>query len=89
MIEFQRLAENIKNNYRKKLVNKNAKVLFENKMKSGNKYFGRDEYFNSVIVVSENDLTGLIRNVKILKDGNQNSLFGEIASNIDQKNYAA
>ena len=88
MIEFQRLAENIKNNYRKKLVNKNAKVLFENKMKSGNKYFGRDEYFNSVIVVSENDLTGLIRNVKILK-GNQNSLFGEIASSIDQKNYAA
>ena len=88
LIEFQRLAENIKNNYRKKLVNKNAKVLFENKMKSGNKYFGRDEYFNSVIVVSENDLTGLIRNVKILK-GNQNSLFGEIASSIDQKNYAA
>ena len=86
LIEFQRLAENIKNNYRKKLVNKNAKVLFENKMKSGNKYFGRDEYFNSVIVVSENDLTGLIRNVKILK-GNQNSLFGEIASSIDQKNY--
>ena len=46
-------------------------------MKNGNKYFGRDEYFNSVIVESDNDLTGKIKNVKILK-GNQNTLFGEI-----------
>ena len=27
-------------------------------MKSENKYFGRDEYFNSVIVESNNNLTG-------------------------------
>ena len=46
-------------------------------MKNGNKYFGRDEYFNSVIVKSNIDLTGKIKNVKILK-GNQNTLFGEI-----------
>ena len=88
LIEFQRVAENIKTNYRKKLINKTAKVLFENKMKSGNRYFGRDEYFNSVIVESENDLTGKIKDVKILK-GNQNTLYGEIASNLDQSNYAA
>ena len=88
LIEFQKIAENIKNNYRKKLINKNAKVLFENKMKSGNRYFGRDEYFNSVIVESNKDLTGLIKNVKILK-GNQNTLFGEVNSNLDQTNYAA
>ena len=57
-------------------------------MKNGNKYFGRDEYFNSVIVESNNDLTGKIKYVKILK-GNQNTLFGEIISNINQTNYAA
>jgi len=72
----------------KKLINKNAKILFENKMKSGNRYFGRDEYFNSVIVESNNDLTGMIKNVKILK-GNQNTLFGEVISSMDQTNYAA
>jgi len=88
LIEFQRVAENIKTNYRKKLINKTAKVLFENKMKSGNRYFGRDEYFNSVIVESEIDLTGMIKDVKIIK-GNQNTLYGEIASNLDQSNYAA
>ena len=49
---------------------------------------GRDEYFNSVIVESNNDLTGKIKNVKILK-GNQNTLFGEIISNLKQTNYAA
>ena len=64
------------------------KVLFENKMKIGNRYFGRDEHFNPVIVESNEDLTGKIKNVKILK-GNQNTLFGEIASNLNQTNYAA
>ena len=88
LIEFQRIAENIKSNYRKKLIQKKVKVLFENKMKSGNKYFGRDEYFNAVVVESRNDLTGMIKTVKIL-NGNQNTLFGEINSSINQTNYAA
>ena len=57
-------------------------------MKNENKYFGRDEYFNSVIVESNKNLTGKIKNVKILK-GNQNTLFGEIISNFNQTNYAA
>ena len=57
-------------------------------MKSGNRYFGRDEYFNSVIVESDKDLTGLIKNVKILK-GNQNTLFGEVTSDTNKTNYAA
>ena len=86
--EFQRVAENIKTNYRKKLINKTAKVLFENKMKSGNKYFGRDEYFNSVIVESRTNLIGMIKSVEIFKV-NQNTLFGEIVSNISNTNYAA
>ena len=88
LIEFQRIAENIKKNYKKKLIKKTLKVLFENKMKSGNFYFGRDEYFNSVIVESVNDLTGMIKEVKILK-GNQNTLFGEINSNLSQTHHAA
>ena len=57
-------------------------------MKSGNKYFGRDEYFNSVIVESNNDLTGKIKNIKITK-GNQNTLYGEMSSSSNQSNYAA
>ena len=57
-------------------------------MKSGNRYFGRDEYFNSVIVESDQDLTGKIKKVKIIK-GNQNTLYGEIIQNFNQNNYAA
>ena len=53
-----------------------------------NKYFGRDEYFNSVIVKSENNLIGKIENIKILEI-NQNTLFGKVISNFDQKNHAA
>ena len=88
LIKFQRIAENIKNRYRKNLIKKTVKVLFENKMKSGNRYFGRDEYFNSVIVESNSNLSGKIMNVKILK-GNLNTLYGEIISNLSQTNYAA
>jgi tRNA A37 methylthiotransferase MiaB len=57
-------------------------------MKSGNRYFGRDEYFNSVIVDSDKDLTGFIKDVKIL-EGNHNTLFGEVISTINQTDYAA
>ena len=88
LIEFQNIAENIKINYRKNLIKKNVKVLFENKMKIGNRFFGRDEFFNSVIVQSNNNLSGKIRYVKILK-GNQNTLFGEVVSNFNQNNNAA
>ena len=88
LIEFQNIAENIKINYRKNLIKKNVKVLFENKMKIGNRFFGRDEFFNSVIVQSNNNLSGKIRYVKILK-GNQNTLFGEVVSNFNQNNHAA
>ena len=88
LIEFQQAAESVKKKYRKKLIRKTVKVLFENKMKKEDKFFGRDEHFNSVIVDSKYDLTGKIKNVKILK-GNQNTFFGEIISNQKQTNYAA
>ena len=88
LIEFQEIAEDIKKNYREKLMKKTVKVLFENKMQSGNRYFGRDEHFNSVIVESADELTGQIKNVEILR-GNQNTLFGKIVSKLNQTNYAA
>ncbi len=88
LINFQNIAEKIKMNYRKTLINNKSKVLFENKIQNENKYFGRDEYFNSVIVQSNNNLTGEIKDVKILKI-NHNTLFGEIISNLNQKDYAA
>ena len=88
LIKFQHVAENIKTSYRKNLIKKTVNVLFENKMKSGNRYFGRDAHFNAVIVESNDDLTGKIKNVKILK-GNQTTLYGEITLNLDQTNYAA
>ena len=88
LTEFQLIADNIKKNYRKKLINKTTKVLFENKMNISNRYFGRDEFFNSVIVESNHDLIGQIKDVKILK-GNLNTLFGEIISNLNENNYAA
>ena len=54
---FQNIAEKIKLNYKKKLLNKVVKVLFENKMsKEKNKYFGRDEYQNPVIVYSKKNI---------------------------------
>ena len=67
LVIFQRVADEVKTKYRKKLVNSTATVLFENKARESKKYFGRDEYFNSVIVNSNENLTGKIRNVKIDK----------------------
>jgi len=88
LITFQNTAEKIKTEYRNNLVNKISTVLFENKTKNQNKYFGRDEYFNSVIVQNEDNLIGKIKKVKIQKV-NQNTLFGEVITNFHQKNYAA
>ena len=65
-----------------------SNVLFENKTKEGNKYFGRDEYLNSVIVKSKENLIGKIKKVKITS-GNHNTLYGEIFINLNQDNYAA
>ncbi|MDB9802535.1 tRNA (N6-isopentenyl adenosine(37)-C2)-methylthiotransferase MiaB [Pelagibacteraceae bacterium] len=88
LMNFQIVAEGIKTEYRKNLINKVSTVLFENKTKNENKYFGRDEYFNSVIVKSDVSLIGEIKSVKILNI-NRNTLFGEIISNLNQKGCAA
>ena len=88
LISFQRIAEEIKTKYRKTLIGGISNVLFEYKTKEGNKYFGRDEYLNSVIVTSNENLVGKIKRVKITT-GNHNTLYGETLSNLNQNNYAA
>ena len=74
--QFQTIAEKIKTDYRKDLIGKTFNVLFENRIKNENKYFGRDEFYNSVIVESDKDLIGKIIDIKVLQV-NQNTLFGE------------
>ena len=85
---FQNISKTIKTEYRRKLLTKTLPVLFENKTRDVNKYFGRDEHFNSVIVESNENLTGKIKNIKIIKL-NQNTLFGEINSKLIHKDFAA
>ncbi len=76
---FQNTSNDVKSEYRNQLVNTIVNVLFENKVKDENKYFGRDEHFNSVIVESNTELSGEIKEVKI-NNCNQNTLFGEVVS---------
>ncbi len=85
---FQEIAGGIKLKYRKNLFGKKALVLFENRMKNTNKFFGRDEYSNAVVVRSDEDLIGKIKEVKIV-NGNQNTLFGEDYHKFNKKEYAA
>ena len=77
---FQELSDKIKKEYRKNILNNSCLVLFENKLKNQNKYFGRDEYSNSVIVENKVNLSGKILNVKVDKFNN-NTLFGKIDYN--------
>lgn len=87
LVIFQKEAEKIKLQYRRKLLDKESLVLFENKLKNS-KYFGKDEYSNSVVVESDENLIGQIRKVKII-NGNQNTLFGNIQNISSNKNFAA
>ena len=83
---FQNIAENIKINYKKQLLNQIVKVLFENKMeKVKDKYFGRDEYQNPVIVVSKKNIIGQEKKV-LIKKFSQHTIYGEI---IDTGNFLA
>ena len=88
LVIFQRVADEIKTKYRNKLVNSTTNVLFENNTKDLDKYFGRDEYFNSVIVDSSENLAGKIRKVKI-NSCNHNTLFGEVILENKPKEHAA
>ncbi len=87
LIIFQKIAEEIKLKYKKSLINKKSLVLFENKVNGKNEFFGRDEFSNSVIVKSHENLVGKIENINIF-DGNRNTLFGTRVIN-DKGEFAA
>ena len=74
---IQQLLQFYQVEHKKEFLNKSVEVLFENKLKDQKKYFGRDKYLNSVIVESEEDLTGRVFDVKIV-NFNHNNLFGKI-----------
>ena len=89
LMQFQKIAEDIKLKYKKSLINKNTTVLFENKMKNKkDEYFGRDEFSNPIIVRAKHNLEGEIRKIKIIS-GNQNTLFGEIIEQNETREFAA
>tara|TARA_B100000886_G_scaffold339896_1_gene306858 strand:- start:2602 stop:3975 length:1374 start_codon:yes stop_codon:yes gene_type:complete len=87
---FQNRAREIKINYRQNMFNKKSMVLIENRIGENDEFFGRDEYSNSVIIKSNENLSGKIMEVKIQK-GNQNTFFGEInhRPKIERKDFAA
>ena len=85
---FQKIADEIKLKYRLNLVKQKSSVLFENRVGSKNEFFGRDEFSNSVIVKSDEDINGKIKDV-IIKSVNRNTLFGEINQKINRNNFAA
>ena len=75
--ELQSLLFQNQIDHNKSLENEEIDVLIENKISDQNKYFGRNEYFNSVIFnANENDI-GKIVKVNI-DNSNQNTLFGKI-----------
>ena len=79
----QRLFNN-QININKSLENTVVDVLVENRMKDKSKLFGRSEYMTSVLFNGNDDLIGKIVKVKII-NSNQNTLFGEIAGQLNQK----
>ncbi len=86
LVLFQKIAERIKLDYKKNLLNQSVKVLFENKMnKEKEKYFGRDEYQNPVIVFSKKNIVGQEKRV-LIKKFSQHTIYGEL---IDSDNFLA
>ena len=85
---FQKKAEEVKMRYRKNLFNKKCFVLFENELKDRPGFFGKDEFSNSVIVKSSENLKGKIKKVSIM-NGNNNTLFGSILKKENKRDFAA
>tara|TARA_Y100000739_G_scaffold21052_1_gene16570 strand:- start:431 stop:937 length:507 start_codon:yes stop_codon:yes gene_type:complete len=65
----------------KSMENKKIEVLVENKISSQNKLFGRNKFLSSVIFKGNENLVGSLVDVKITSS-NQNTLFGEIKTNM-------
>ena len=82
LVELQSLLFKNQIDHNKSLQNNEIKVLVENSIKDQNKYFGRNEYFNSVIFDAHQNDIGKIVKVYI-KNTNQNTLFGKIKNKME------
>ncbi len=80
LIEIQKYLFSYQLNMNKSFEDKSIDVLIENEMKGQNKLFGRNKYYNSVILRGDKNNIGKTTKVKI-KSCNQNTLFGEIENN--------
>ena len=77
LLELQSYLFQNQVNHNKSLENTSIDVLVENKIKEQNKFFGRNEYFTSVIFDAEDNDIGKIIKINVEKS-NQNTLFGKI-----------
>ena len=77
LIELQSLLFNNQREHNQSLQDREIDVLVENQIKDQNKLFGRNEYFNSVILDGEKKFIGSTIKV-LIQNSNQNTLFGKI-----------
>ena len=81
LVELQSYLFKNQIDHNKSFENQNINVLVENKIESQKKYFGRNEYLNSVIFNGNKNDIGKIVKVNVEKS-NQNTLFGKINNNM-------
>ena len=84
LINLQSVLEDHQIKKNESLIGSTIEVLVENKLKSQNKYFGRNIFLNSVIFDGEEKFIGKLVNVKIEKT-NRNTLFGKIDESKDMR----
>ena len=77
LIELQSYLFKNQVDHNKSLENKEIDVLVENKIQGQGKFFGRNEYFNSVIFSGDKNDIGKVVKINI-ENSNQNTLFGKI-----------
>ncbi len=81
LIELQSCLFKNQIDHNKSLENTEIDVLVENKIKEQNKYFGRNQYYNSVIFDADKNDIGKIIKVNV-QNSNQNTLFGKNKNNM-------
>ena len=84
LLNLQNVLEDHQIKKNESLIGSTIEVLVENKLKSQNKYFGRNIFLNSVIFDGEEKFIGKLVNVKIEKI-NRNTLFGKIDESKDMR----
>ena len=84
LLNLQSVLEDHQIKKNESLIGSSIEVLVENKLKSQNKYFGRNIFLNSVIFDGEEKFIGKLVNVKIEKI-NRNTLFGRIDKSKDMR----